>query len=61
VQNENASVVKIRLEGLKSDVTKMANALKTNLCVVEESLDVPMRQRDFVHRYLVVLVKQDGR
>ena len=59
MENENASVVKIRLEGLTHDVTQAANSLKSILRVVDESHNIPMRRRDVVQRYLVALVKRD--
>jgi hypothetical protein len=59
MENENASVVKIRLEGLTHDVTQAANTLKSILRVVDESHNIPMRRRDVVQRYLIALVKHD--
>jgi hypothetical protein len=59
MENENATVVKIRLEGLTRDVTQAANSLKSILRVVEESHNIPSRRRDIVQRYLVALVKRD--
>jgi hypothetical protein len=59
MENETASILKIRLEGLAKEVEQTAKSLKSVLQIVEESRSYAAADGKKVRRYLVALVKRD--
>jgi hypothetical protein len=59
MENETASILKIRLEGFTKEVEQTAKSLKSVLQIVEESRSFANADGKKVRRYLVALVKCD--
>jgi geranylgeranyl pyrophosphate synthase len=59
MENETASILKIRLEGFAKEVEQTAQSLKSVLQIVEESRSYANTDGKKVRRYLVALVKRD--
>ena len=59
METQNASILKIRLEGVSFDVEQAAKSLKSVLEIVEESRSFANADSKKVRRYLVALVKRE--